>query len=35
MRPRKPGALKGEIQIADDFDALTPEIEDMFGLETP
>ena len=34
-RPRKPGALRGKIQIADDFDSLTPEIEEMFGLETP
>jgi len=33
-RPRKPGALKGKIQVADDFDALTPEIQEMFGLET-
>ncbi len=32
-RPRKPGALQGKIRIADDFDALTPEIEEMFGLE--
>ncbi|MBT3198796.1 MAG: type II toxin-antitoxin system Phd/YefM family antitoxin [Phycisphaerales bacterium] len=34
-RPRKPGALRGKIQIDDDFDALTPEIEEMFGLKTP
>ena len=34
-RPRTPGALRGKIQIADDFDSLTPEIEEMFGLETP
>jgi prevent-host-death family protein len=34
-RPRKPGALRGKIQIANDFDALTPEIEEMFGLERP
>jgi prevent-host-death family protein len=34
-RPRKPGALRGKIQIADDFDSLTPEIEERFGLETP
>ena len=33
-RPRKPGALKGKIHVAADFDALTPEIEEMFGLET-
>lgn len=27
---RKPGSLKGKIWIADDFDAWTPELEEMF-----
>lgn len=31
-RPRKPGALSGKIRIADDFDSVTPEITEMFGL---
>jgi len=34
-RPRRPGALRGKIQIADDFDSLTPGNEEMFDLETP
>lgn len=32
MRPRRPGALKGEIGIREDFDApLPPEIVKLFG----
>jgi len=34
-RPRRPGALRGKIEVADDFDSLSPEIKDMFDLETP
>ena len=30
-RPRKPGALKGKITIADDFDTLPEDIADVFG----
>lgn len=33
QRPRKPGALKGRIRIADDFDApLPPDVAKGFGL---
>ena len=31
-RPRKPGALKGKITIADDFDTLPEDIADAFGM---
>lgn len=32
-RPRKPGALRGRIRIADDFDApLPPDVADGFGI---
>lgn len=31
--PRQPGALKGKIQIAPDFDDLPPEIAKAFGVE--
>ena len=30
---RKPGALKGKIKIADDFDELPPDIAEAFGLD--
>ena len=30
---RKPGRLKGKIKISSDFDLLSPEIEEMFGLK--
>ncbi|MCF8053061.1 MAG: type II toxin-antitoxin system prevent-host-death family antitoxin [Desulfobacterales bacterium] len=30
---RKPGALKGKIIIADDFDKLPPDIAEAFGLD--
>ena len=30
-RPRKAGALKGRIRIADDFDELPPEFESLLG----
>ncbi len=30
--PRQPGALKGQIQIADDFDELPADIAEAFGL---
>lgn len=29
-KPRKPGALKGQIWVSDDFDAPDPEIEALF-----
>ena len=31
-KPRKPGALKGKITIADDFDELPDDIADAFGM---
>ena len=31
--PRRPGALKGQIHIADDFDRLPPDIAEAFGTE--
>lgn len=31
-RTRQPGALKGQIQIMDDFDELPPDIADAFGI---
>jgi antitoxin (DNA-binding transcriptional repressor) of toxin-antitoxin stability system len=31
--PRVPGALKGQIKIHDDFDALPPELAAAFGAE--
>jgi prevent-host-death family protein len=31
--PRRPGALKGKIKIAADFDSLPPDIEDAFGIK--
>lgn len=30
-RARRAGALKGRIRIAEDFDALPPEFEDLLG----
>lgn len=30
--PRKPGALRGQIEIADDFDALPAELQEAFGM---
>lgn len=33
MKQRKPGALRGKIQIADDFDRLPPDIAQAFGME--
>lgn len=30
---RTSGRLKGQIKIASDFDSLTPEIEEMFGIK--
>jgi len=33
-QPRKPGSLKGQIWIADDFDDLPPELEAAFYGET-
>ena len=30
--PRRPGALKGKIKIADDFDELPSDIADAFGM---
>jgi len=29
---RKPGALKGKIEIADDFDDLPPDLAEAFGM---
>jgi prevent-host-death family protein len=31
-RPRKPGALKGKIRIAPDFDELPADLADSFGM---
>jgi len=31
-KPRQPGALKGKIKIADDFDELPSDIADAFGM---
>ncbi|MBY0507500.1 MAG: type II toxin-antitoxin system prevent-host-death family antitoxin [Bryobacteraceae bacterium] len=31
--PRRPGALKGQIRIADDFDELPPDLAEAFGVE--
>ncbi len=31
--PRRPGALKGQIRIADDFDELPPDLAEAFGSE--
>jgi len=31
--PRRPGALRGKIKIADDFDALPEDIAKAFGME--
>ena len=31
-QPRQPGALKGKIKIADDFDALPDDIAEAFGM---
>lgn len=30
-KPRKAGALKGRIRIADDFDELPPEFDELLG----
>jgi prevent-host-death family protein len=32
-RPRRPGALKGKIKIAEDFDELPGDIASEFGME--
>jgi prevent-host-death family protein len=32
--PRRPGALKGKIKIADDFDELPEDIAEAFGMTT-
>lgn len=32
--PRRPGALKGQIRIADDFDELPPDLAEAFGMTT-
>ena len=32
--PRRPGALKGKIKIAKDFDTLPGDIAEAFGMET-
>ncbi len=34
-RPRKPGALKGKIVIADDFDDLPEDLQRAFGVIDP
>lgn len=34
-RPRTPGALKGRIRMAEDFDQLPPDIAEAFGVEAP
>lgn len=31
--PRRPGALKGKIKIAADFDSLPPDIEEALGIK--
>lgn len=31
--PRQPGALKGQIRIAEDFDELPPDLAEAFGVE--
>ena len=33
MNRRQPGALKGQIKIAEDFDRLPPDIAAAFGME--
>lgn len=33
--PRLPGALKGRIRIADDFDALPDDLRTAFGMDEP
>jgi len=33
--PRRPGALKGKIKIADDFDELPEDIAEAFGVTKP
>ncbi len=32
-KARRPGALRGKIKIADDFDILPSDIAEMFGME--
>ncbi|WP_291319041.1 type II toxin-antitoxin system prevent-host-death family antitoxin [Desulfonatronospira sp.] len=32
QQPRQPGALKGKIKIADDFDVLPDDISEAFGM---
>jgi prevent-host-death family protein len=32
---RRPGALRGRIRIAEDFDSLADEIADAFGMKDP
>ncbi|MBW1720432.1 MAG: type II toxin-antitoxin system Phd/YefM family antitoxin [Deltaproteobacteria bacterium] len=32
-KPRKPGALRGKIKIADDFDELPKDIAEAFGMQ--
>ena len=33
--PRRPGALKGRIGIAADFDELPPDLRNAFGMDAP
>lgn len=33
--PRRPGALRGKIRIADDFDTLPDDIAEAFGMKEP
>jgi len=35
MEPRKPGALRGRIRIADDFDSLPDDIAEALGAREP
>jgi prevent-host-death family protein len=34
-RPRKPGALKGQIVVAPDFDELPEDLREAFGIPKP
>ncbi len=33
-QPRKPGAMAGQIKIAEDFDALPDDLAEAFGMES-
>jgi prevent-host-death family protein len=33
LKPREPGALKGKIKLAEDFDALPEDMEAAFGMD--